>query len=227
MATGSFIHLKGVLNQEELKQVRDTLRNSKFEDGKLTASGAALKVKYNEQLASSPQNMQIEQYLLRAMLNHELVKRGVMPKMYMPPLVSRYTEGMHYGTHVDSPLNGREYTIRTDVGMTLFLNEPEDYEGGELEVMTGGEYKAYKLAAGDAICYPTTQLHRVNPVKSGERLVAVTWMQCVVRDAHKRELIYQTYEVIQALEKNGQANTEEHLKLQQVYSNLIRLWAEL
>jgi PKHD-type hydroxylase len=227
MATGSFIHLKGVLSKEELEQVRALIGRSQFKDGRNTASGAALEVKHNEQLTSSQENVQLEQYLLQAFLKHPMVKRAVMPKMYMPPLVSRYAKGMHYGTHVDSPLNGRDYTIRTDVGLTLFLNEPEDYEGGELEVMTAGEFQPYKLPAGDAICYPTTQLHRVNPVTLGERLVAVTWMQCVVRDAHKRDLIFQTSEVIQALEKKGMSNTEEHLTLQQVYSNLIRLWAEL
>lgn len=227
MATGSFIHLEGVLTPDEVKQVRAAVDNGKFEDGRMSASGAAVQVKNNEQLATSQANQQLEQFILHAIMRHPVVQRAIMPKMPIPPLISRYTEGMHYGTHVDSPLNGRDYTIRTDVGMTLFLNEPEEYEGGELEVMTAGAFQGYKLPAGDAICYPTTQLHRVNPVQSGQRLVAVTWMQCAVRDAHQRELIFQTSEVIQALEQKGMANTEEHLTLQQVYSNLIRLWAEL
>lgn len=227
MTTGNFIHLKGILTQAELEQVRQLIASGQFEDGKSTASGAAIQVKNNQQLKPTPQNAQLGQFLLQAIMKHPVVIKAIMPKMGLPPLVSRYTQGMKYGTHVDSPLNGRDYTIRTDVGLTLFLNEPDTYEGGELEVMTDAGYQPYKLAAGDAICYPTTQLHRVNEVTSGERLVAVTWLQCLVRDAHQRKIIHQTSEVIADLEQNGMANTEAHLNLQQVYSNLIRMWAEL
>ncbi|BDD04473.1 Fe2+-dependent dioxygenase [Aureibacter tunicatorum] len=227
MVHGNFIHLKEVLSQEELRQIREIVAKSNFVDGKATASGAALKIKNNQQLANSQENTQIAQYLLQALLKHTLLQRAAMPKMAIPPLISRYTEGMKYGMHVDSPLNGQEYTIRTDISVTLFLNEPHEYEGGELEIMTDAGLKSYKLSAGEAICYPTTQLHRVNKVISGKRLVAVTWIQCAVRDAHQREMIFKASEVIKELEEKDMANTEAHLNLQQLYSNLIRMWAEI
>ncbi len=227
MAIGDFIQLENVLTENEVHQIKSIVKKRHFENGQLTASGAAVSVKRNEQLKAGAENAQLENFIMQALTRHPMVQRAVMPKMTMPPIISRYTPGMSYGTHVDSPLNGRDYTIRTDVGITLFLNNPEEYEGGELEVMNNGEFKPYKFRAGDAICYPTTQLHRVNEVKFGERLVAVTWMQCVIRDAHKRSLVFQAHEVVRGLEKKEMSNSKEHLSAQQLYSNLVRLWAEL
>ena len=134
---------------------------------------------------------------------------------------------MHYGMHVDSPLMSEQNTlIRTDVGMTLFLSDPAEYEGGELEILSQTGPVRYKLERGAAIIYPTTQLHGVLPVTSGVRLAAVSWMQCMVRDVQKREILFQLKSA-QALVEQREKQAPENLVLLQVYSNLVRMWGEL
>jgi PKHD-type hydroxylase len=121
---------------------------------------------------------------------------------------------------------GEEFMIRVDVSITVFLNHPSDYDGGELVIHSPGGFVNYKLPKGDAIIYPTTRLHGVNQVVSGKRIAAVTWMQCAVKNAEQRELLFQLKGAndIIGVEKAG---STEHLLLMQVYSNLVRMWAEL
>ena len=223
----TYLKIPGLLKPEELEQIENLLANAEFIDDRLTATRAALQVKNNLQLSRAGEiAQQVENIVLNAVSQSPLIQAAVMPKIVLPPLFSRYTEGMYYGWHVDSPLTGQYPTIRADVSMTVFLNDPSEYEGGELVIQTEAGSLAYKLSKGDAIVYPTTRLHVVNPVKSGMRKVAVTWMQCAVREAHKRELLLQLNTAQQMMYQRS-PNAPEYLMLQQVYSNLVRMWTEI
>jgi PKHD-type hydroxylase len=223
----TYIRVPGLLKPEELAQLDALLDGAEFTDGKLTAAGAAQQVKNNLQLPrESGVAQQAGNIVLNALSQSPLVQAAIMPKAVLPPLFSRYGPGMQYGWHVDSPLTGQYPTIRADVSMTVFLNSPNEYEGGELVIQTEAGNVGYKLERGDAIVYPTTRLHVVNPVQGGMRKVAVTWMQCAVRDAAKRELLLQLNTAQQLLYQR-QPQAAEYLMLQQVYSNLVRMWTEL
>lgn len=222
-----YLHIPGLLKKEELDHIDQLLAGAVFTDGRLTATGAAQQVKQNLQLApDSNVAGQLQQIILNAVSTSPLLQAAVMPKMVLPPLFSRYEAGMQYGWHVDSPLTGQMPTIRSDVSMTVFLAEPGSYDGGELVIQTEAGNMVYKLQKGDAVIYPTTRLHVVNPVKAGIRLAAVTWMQCAVREAPKRELLFQLSQVQQWMYQQA-PGSPAYLALQQVYSNLVRMWVEL
>jgi PKHD-type hydroxylase len=225
--SATYIHVQGLLKPDELAVIDELLAKSVFTDGKLTATGAAQQVKNNLQLpAGSETTAQLQAIILNAVSQSPLIQVAVMPKFVLPPLFSRYETGMQYGWHVDSPLAGQGPTIRSDVSMTVFLADPASYEGGELVIQTEAGNMAYKLNKGDAIIYPTTRLHVVNPVLSGIRQVAVTWMQCAVKEATKRELLLQLNTAQQMMYQRN-PGAPEYLALQQVYSNLVRMWTDL
>ena len=133
---------------------------------------------------------------------------------------------MEYGLHVDDPVMGQPDRYRSDIAITIFLNSPQDYEGGELSVYTNFGPRQIKLEAGDGVMYPASSLHQVKAVISGERLVAVTWMQSMVRQAERRELLYQLYLALQDLRTNSPQSASTH-KIEQSYVNLVRMWSEV
>lgn len=222
-----YLHISQLLSAEQLEQIHQLVERAQFRDGTTTASDAAASVKKNLQIRSeeSLEAQQIANIVLQSISRNAMVHSAVMPKAILSPLISKYEENMTYGMHVDSPLMGSQYTIRTDVGMTLFLSDPDSYEGGELVVLTETGEKKFKLPAGDAILYPTTRLHQVLPITSGVRLAVITWMQSAVRDAHQRAVLHQLNSVISSMDFENES--AQRLALQQVYSNLVRMWAEL
>lgn len=222
------LHVPGLLSPELLSQIDQLIPSLTFADGRATATGAAQQVKNNLQVSKEAHQAhpEVQQLVARAILSNPLVQQAIMPVKVLPPIISKYEPGMHYGWHTDSPLMGDEFTIRVDVSITVFLNAPATYEGGELMIHAPSGFVQYKLEKGDAIIYPTTRLHGVNAVVSGNRLAAVTWMQCAVKDPEKRELLFQLKATSDAIGKS-QPGSMEHLMLMQVYSNLVRMWAEL
>lgn len=226
----TYLTVSGLLKPVELDLMHRLLSSARFEDGTATATDAAKSVKHNLQLpkTGSLEKQQADAIVLHAIMQSPLIQAALMPVRILPPIISKYEPGMHYGMHVDSPVMGDPQVgvIRTDVGMTVFLSEPHSYEGGELAIHTQANEQRYKLNPGDAIIYPTTQVHGVLPVTSGVRLAAVTWMQCAVRNPQQREMLFQVKTVQAAIEKQNPQG-EENLLLLQVYSNLIRLWAEM
>ncbi len=225
----SYLIVPSLLKPEELAIIDLTLASAAFEDGAATATDAAKAVKKNLQLPKhgSSARQQIATVVMNAISQSPLIHAALMPKVVLLPIISRYEPGMQYGHHVDSPLMADENaTIRTDVGMTLFLSDPGSYEGGELEVFTPVGPQRFKLGKGDAIIYPTTAIHGVIPVTSGVRMAAVTWMQCAVREAEKREILFQLKSA-QALVDRKDSQSPENLTLMQVHSNLVRMWAEI
>jgi len=221
---GSYLIVPGLLKPEELVFIENVLRKVAFEDGAGTATDAARAVKKNLQMpkTGSLEKQQIDGVFYHALSNSPLIQAALMPTRILPPIISKYEPGMHYGAHVDSPLMGE--LLRTDIAITIFLNHPEEYDGGELELQSNAGTLLYKLPAGDAVCYPCTQLHRVKPVLKGERRVAVSWIQSMLRSSEHRIVLREIQEVISSLRKKEQ--TEEANLLQQTHSNLLRMWAE-
>ena len=210
-----------VLSAAELNQIRETLAQAEFVDGKATAGWYAKQVKHNQQLKQGT-GQSLESVVKAALNRHPLFQVAVRPKQVHSLRFSRYQKGMSYGTHADNAMMG---SYRSDVSFTLFLSAPTDYDGGELVIEGADDEKAYKLAAGSAIVYPSSTLHRVDEVTNGQRLVVVGWVQSLIRDPAQRELLFDIDTVRRSLfAQHGK--TDEFDLLSKSVSNLLRRWAE-
>lgn len=218
--------LPGVLTVEEVKLLRDIAANGVFKDGALSAPGlGAAGIKRNEQLATNSEDYARFAGVFDAALErNETFRTAAVPRMLYPPTLSRYRPGMAYGTHIDNPIRRKPTPMRLDLSITVFLNDPDRYDGGELVVETPYGEKQAKLPAGDGILYPTTMLHRVAEVKSGERLAALTWIQSMVQDQFKRSILYDLAMVTQWAMGQAPESPQYH-KLNNTRANLIRMWA--
>lgn len=222
------LQIPDVLNPAQLDTVRTLLSRARFVDGKLSAGMAAKRVKDNEELASDASEItQLNNIVMGSLVKHPMYQNGALPTRIAVPFYARYTAGKHYGDHVDDPIMGPPgQRYRSDVSITVFLNEPDEYVGGELTIRTAFGDRQVKLKAGDAVMYPSASLHHVAEVTGGERLVAVTWLQSMIRDPAKRELLYEMNTVREKL-LSEYSDMEEGKKLDICYANLIRMWAEL
>lgn len=194
-----------------------------FADGKLTAGWHAKERKNNLQAKSSGVVEKLLKQAEQAILKHELVAYAARPKSIVRLMLCRYDPAMHYGAHVDDALMGGQ---RTDLSFTVFLSETQDYEGGELVIDEPAAERPYKLAAGNMLLYPSTSLHRVEPVTKGQRLVLVGWIRSYVRSAEQREILFDLERAIASLrpqQAQHQATLELLLKSR---SNLLRQWAD-
>lgn len=217
-----------VLDSTRLEQVRSLLADGRFVDGRLSAGTTARQVKHNEELrGDAAQIERLNSLVMKSLVQHPVFHAAAMPYRVATPFYARYTRGMTYGDHVDDPVMGPPGgQYRSDVSCTVFLNEPGQYEGGDLMIRTPFGHQRIKLAAGDAIVYPSSSLHHVAEVTSGERLVAVTWVQSMIRNPQQRELLYQLYQTREnLLEKHPDA--DESTQVDHVYVNLVRMWSEL
>jgi PKHD-type hydroxylase len=222
------LHLKAVLTRDQLEGARALLAQAKFVDGKLSAGLAARRVKANEELArESPEVATLNNLVMGSLVKHPDYRAGALPLKVATPFYARYVPGMHYGGHVDDPImGGADGLYRTDVAITIFLNEPGSYDGGELVVATAFGESRVKLPAGDAVLYPASSLHHVAEVTRGERLVAVTWVQSMVRDPARRELLYQLNQARERLLRQA-PEAPETTQVNTAYVNLFRMWSEL
>ncbi|WP_293744397.1 Fe2+-dependent dioxygenase [uncultured Pedobacter sp.] len=219
----TYLHIPELLTDREVQGIHSLFKSGKFDDGRLTAHSAAKEVKSNLQLDHQTQeHTSIQQIILAALNRNTVFRNAVLPQSIHPFIISNYKPGMHYGWHVDSPVMGN--MIRTDVALTVFLNDPEAYDGGELELQTANGNVLYKLNKGDAICYPCTQVHRVREVTRGERNVAVSWVQSLVKETAHRKMLFEIFQITENLRSKA-VGGEEYLLLQQHYSNLLRMWA--
>ncbi len=221
-----FLHLPGLLDGRSLDNARSLLGQLKWGDGSGTAGDAARAVKNNRQAVDGPQKQKLDALLLPKVMAPALLHTSLLPARVHPFVYNRYADGMEYGWHLDSPVMGGAPPVRTDVAMTLFLSGPETYDGGELDVEVPGATSSWKLPAGDAIFYPAIWRHRVRPVTRGERLAAITWVQCGVRDPVQRHMLSQVKHVHSALLANG-TMPQETEKLLAVYSAMMRMWVEM
>jgi PKHD-type hydroxylase len=178
-----------LLEPQEVRQLQDMAAQGRFADGRATAGDQVAGVKHNEQLEpTKEQAAQLSAILSRAVQHNETFRFFAWPRRMTPPRISRYLSGMDYGTHLDNPIMVRpnEMPLRTDLSMTLFLSDPESYQGGELSLETPFGPQNLKLPAGDAVVYSTTMRHRVVPVAGGTRLAVVGWIESMVSDERKR-----------------------------------------
>src|SRR5690606_7956807 len=217
-----------VLSSEQLSRIRTQLSASRFQDGKETAGWHARLVKQNEQAApQEPEVQALKQEVEQSLGRHPLFQMAARPKRVSPILFSRYRDGMTYGNHVDDPVMGRgDERLRSDLSVTLFLTGEEDDDGGELVMDTSAGEQSYKLPAGSMILYPSSTLHRVEPVTRGERLVAVGWVQSLIRDPGQREILFDLDTARRQLFEQ-QGKTREFDLLSKSLANLQRLWVEL
>jgi PKHD-type hydroxylase len=223
------LHLPQVLSKQEVAALRAELAAHDWVDGVQTSGAQAAQLKHNLQFpADSPAFAGLSQRVADALARHPLFVSAALPRHILPPMFNCYRGGGQYGNHVDNALQRDRFSglqVRTDVSTTVFLSEPEEYEGGELIVEdTYGEHEV-KLAAGDAIVYPSTSLHRVEPVTAGARIAAFLWTQSLVRDAWQRKMLFDLDMTI--LKLRGQlGDSEEVLSLTSHYHNLLRQWGE-
>jgi PKHD-type hydroxylase len=222
------IEIPNVLGEAQLDQVKKLILQATFVDGKISAGMAAKQVKNNEELEANTQiTQQLDQLVLGNLVRHPIYKNAAFAKRVAGAFYARYNNKMHYGDHVDDPIMGPPGgQYRTDVSTTVFLTEPDEYEGGELVIRSTFGEKQYKIKAGNAVMYPSSSLHHVNPVTSGERVVAVTWAQSMIADPAKRELLYNLNTAREALLKQDAKN--ETAKLVDIsFANLVRMWADV
>lgn len=224
------LHIPEVLTPEQVAEMRRRLDAGDWVDGKETVGVQGAKVKNNRQLPElSPLGRELGEAILKALVKHPLFVSAALPYRYVPPLFNCYEGGEHYGFHIDGSIRnipGTNLNLRTDLSCTLFLCEPEDYEGGELIVAdTYGEHEV-KLPAGDMILYPSSSLHKVEPVTRGARVCSFFWVQSMVADDGRRTMLFELDQSIQKLrEKVG--DTEEIVSLTGHYHNLLRQWANV
>lgn len=222
------LHIPEVLTSTQVVEIRQRLDAADWVDGKTTVGAQGAQVKKNQQLPEhSPLGMELGQTILKALVNNPLFFAAALPMRYMPPLFNRYEGGEHYGFHIDGSVRtipGSNLSLRTDLSCTLFLCEPEDYDGGELIVSdTYGEHEV-KLPAGDMILYPSSSLHKVEPVTRGARVCSFFWLQSMVADEGKRRLLFELDQnILKLREKLG--DCEEVVGLTGHYHNLLRQWA--
>ena len=224
------LHLKNLLRAEELARARALLGDdAPWTDGASTAGDQAVARKRNAQLAQdSPQAAELQQLVRGALQRDPLFFSAALPRKIFNPLFNRYSGDMnHYGPHVDGAVlhsrAGQEW-VRTDVSCTLFLAEPDEYDGGELLVHDTYGSRGVKLAAGDAVLYPGTSVHEVTPVTRGARLASFFWIESMVRsDEQRRTLFELDMNLLRLRERHGES--AETIALSGVYHNLLRQWA--
>jgi PKHD-type hydroxylase len=184
--------IPGVLKADEVALARSWLAGARFVDGRLSAGLSARRVKRNQELRAGTPNLErLNRLVMENLVRHPVYRAGALPLHVATPLFARYLPGATYGDHLDDPIMGTDGVLyRSDIAITVFLSSPEEYDGGELVIRMPLGEQAVKLPAGDAVLYPAGSLHHVSPVARGERTVAVTWVQSLVRDAARRELLY-------------------------------------
>ena len=219
--------IPNVLTSEELEKINSDLAGGEFVDGKLTAGWNAKLVKNNQQLKKkTPLGTQLTQQVKTAFNRNKLFQTAIRPKSIHSVLFSRYDKGMSYGRHVDNAIMRNNGMWRTDISFTLFLNSPDEYQGGELTIEGTDTERGYKLEAGSAIVYPSTSLHRVDEVTKGSRLVCVGWVQSSIRDASDREILFDLETARRVMfAKDGK--TPEFDLISKSVANLLRKWVDV
>lgn len=222
--------IEKLLSKDQVSQCRHLIDSAEWIDGKVTAGAQSGAVKHNQQLPeNAPEALQMGEMILEALAQNSHFVSAALPLKIFPPLFNRYQGGEHFGTHVDNAIRaitGTPHRIRTDLSCTLFLSEPQDYDGGELVIE--GQYGAQevKLAAGDLILYPSTSLHHVTPVTRGARVSSFFWLQSMIRDNEQRSLLFDLDQSIQELALQQGLESPTAVKLSGIYHNLIRRWAD-
>ncbi len=224
------IEIADVFTPQEVAGMRRLLLEQSWVDGKQTAGQRSAREKCNRQLSEDSEvALQLGQRILARLSDNALFMSGALPKRIYPPLFNRYSGGEAFGFHIDNAIRGikgvRE-RVRTDLSATLFLADPDSYDGGELVIRDTFAEHSVKLPAGHLLLYPGTSVHKVNPVTRGERVAAFFWVESLVREDSQRSLLLDMDVAIQRLTAQ-QADDDSLLQLSGVYHNLLRRWSDV
>ena len=224
------LHIPNVLSKEQLIECRKLLNEADWIDGKTTAGSQAVNVKNNFQLHEKDSlTTYLREIITSSLSSNPLFISSALPSHIISPFFNRYENGGNYGNHVDNAIMydmQKQKSYRTDISCSLFFTDPEEYEGGEMVIEDTFGTHEVKLPAGDLILYPSTSLHRVEPVTSGVRIVSFMWVQSMIRSAWRRSILFELDNTIQSLRlKYGE--TQEAINLSIHYHKLIQEWAEL
>jgi len=224
------LHVPHVFSRDEVRRIRQALEQAQWLDGKVTAGYQSAQAKHNLQLAEDdPLAREISAAMLERLWQHPLFMSAALPNKVFPPLFNCYTAGGSFGYHVDNAVrqvrNSAE-RVRTDLSSTLFFSDPDEYDGGELVIQDTYGTQRIKLPAGDLVLYPSTSIHRVEPVTRGARIASFFWTQSLVREDSQRALLFEMDQAIQSLTRD----VPDHPALVQLtgnYHNLLRRWVEV
>lgn len=223
------LRIPALLTPEEVRECRQAMEAADWQDGRTTAGHLAARVKSNLQLpVDSPLAQKMGTLILDKLSRNPLYLSAALPLRVLPPRFNRYEGGGTYGNHIDNALfviPGTAIKVRTDVSTTVFFSDPDEYEGGELVVEDTFGHQSVKLAAGDAILYPGTSLHRVNPVTQGTRYASFFWTQSLVQSDEQRRLLFDLDQSIQQLTADCPDNPRLSA-LSGTYHNLLRMWSQ-
>jgi PKHD-type hydroxylase len=223
------IHIPKVLSAEQVAHCRAELDKAEWADGRNTAGYLAQRVKDNQQVPDAhPIGRKLGEMVMTVLEKHPMFTSAALPLKMVPPLFNRYTGKQNYGRHVDGairPIFGTPYRVRTDLSATLFLAEPDQYDGGELVIEDTFGPRRVKLPAGDMVLYPGTSVHHVEPVTRGTRLASFFWIQSMVREDSQRTMLFELDNAIQALGRDVPQHPSV-VQLAGLYHNLLRLWAD-
>lgn len=221
------LSIQNLVPPEELAGIRSALATGRFEPGVGSAVGSAARVKHNLQLpVQSEAAVKANRILLPLLRASRPFQSATYMAAMMAPAFCRYEAGMHYGDHIDSPIMGTSPMLRTDISVTICLADAADYDGGELVIDVAGAAQRWKGKAGDAVLYPSDTLHRVEPVTRGMRLVAIFWIQSLVRDWSKRRILFDLAQTIDEVDRATPPLAHAET-LRRSHMNLLRLWAEM
>ena len=224
-------HIPNVLTKEQVQYFRDEMDKIEWVNGKVTAGTLSATVKQNQQLPEDhPLTHHLSTIILESLGQHPLFLSAAIPLDIIPPLFNRYENNESFGFHVDNSIRlvrGTHQQLRTDLSCTLFLSEPEEYDGGDLVIEDTYGYHEVKLPAGDVVLYPSTSLHEVSSITRGTRFASFFWVQSLIRDDQKRHMLFNLDESIRQLRIDHGDAYPEVMKLTNIYHNLIRMWSEL
>jgi PKHD-type hydroxylase len=227
------LHVPQVLSALQVAEFRERLTQAGWADGRITAGHQSALAKHNLQLPDNhPMARELGVAVLNALDQSPLFFSAALPRYIFPPLFNCYRAGNGFGNHVDNAIRYDRSTpsprpVRTDLSVTLFLSAPDEYDGGELVIDGAAGTHRIKLPAGDLVLYPSTSVHRVEPVTRGERLASFFWLQSMVRDSGERRLLFDLDQAIQKLSADAGAPNPAMVELVGVYHNLLRRWAEV
>ncbi|QKJ67065.1 Fe2+-dependent dioxygenase [Deefgea piscis] len=224
------LHIPAVLDLATVKACRERLDQADWLDGRITAGSQSAKVKNNQQLANDEANaVAVRAVILAALAKNDLFFSAALPKRIFPPLFNRYGEGMGFGMHVDNAMRRITDTgewVRSDLSATLFFSEPDEYDGGELVIEDTYGVHEVKLAAGDMVLYPSSSLHRVEPITRGHRVASFMWLQSMIKDGTERGLLFDLDRNIRQL-RQDMGDTETAISMTGIYHNLLRKWGDI
>ncbi len=222
------LEIPGVLTREELAHINQSLARQQFVDGAATAGPQAVTAKRNLELPPTPEWQELSQMVAGALMRCDVFVQAILPRRLMNPMFNRYDVGMEYGSHTDisiMDIGHPTMATRTDVSMTIFLSDPDSYDGGELVIATPAGENRIKPAAGGAVVYPSGNLHWVEKVTRGSRVAAVSWAQSYVRNAEHRSILFELDGATELARGNDDGGAQADILLS-LYHKLLRLWSE-